>query len=54
MQDPLELEFQVVIRHLTWVLGATFRSLERQQQVLLTTESSCQSYFLNFPSSQLL
>lgn len=48
MQDPLELEFQAVIRHLTWVLGTTFRSLEWQQQVLLTTESSCQPYFQIF------
>lgn len=28
MQDTLELEFQAVIRHLTWMLGTTFRSLK--------------------------
>ena len=37
--EPLELEVQVVVSHLTWVLGAEFRSGPLQEQsVLLTSE----------------
>jgi hypothetical protein len=36
--DPLELELQAFVSHVTWVLGAKLSPLE-EQHMLLTTES---------------
>lgn len=42
VSDPLELELNVVGRHIMWVLGTQPGSLE-DQQVFLTTQSSLQA-----------
>lgn len=51
--DPLELEFQVVWRHLTWLLQ-TESGLIEGQEALLTTEMPLQTNPFSSTSSFLL